>query len=106
MKRRRELRTTTVKCGLATHLTDTGQPVLPVVEQAVRAITQISIEGSRLVNLLLVDLAERGQPLPRVNQTFIRRCFARCWAGLDPADKTRMARSSSTPGGSIAPRPS
>ncbi|MCA9182263.1 MAG: hypothetical protein KDA51_12445, partial [Planctomycetales bacterium] len=84
MKRRRELRTTTVKCGLATHLTDTGQPVLPVVEQAVRAITQISIEGSRLVNLLLVDLAERGQPLPNVTLTFIRRCFARCWAEAQP----------------------
>ena len=78
------MRTTTIKCGLVKYTKHEAKAIVPVVRRAVRAVTQTAIEGSRLVNLLLVDLAERGQPFPDVTLTFIRRCFARCWTEARP----------------------
>jgi len=82
-KRNRLAHTSTIKCALRKQCK--VEEVVPVIQRAVRAATQVSIEGSRFLNLLLLDLCARGEPLPDVNLTFIRRCFARCGHEASPA---------------------
>ena len=46
-----------------------------LIEDAVKRLTQILAEGSRLLYLVLLRYPEEGLPIPEINQTFINRVF-------------------------------
>ena len=49
--------------------------IAEVLEDAVKRLTQILAEGSRLLSLVLLHHLESGLPIPVINQTFIYRVF-------------------------------
>ena len=59
------------------------------IEQAVRAITQISAEGSRFLNFILLRRLRDSLPLPTIDSTFVRRVFSRIWAEAGGWRRTR-----------------
>ena len=58
-KLRKTQKSTVIKCGLLKRVRPLAKEIVPLIESAVLGITRIAIQGSRLINLILLDLSER-----------------------------------------------
>ena len=76
-KKQKALRHVTIKAALLKALR--VKALRDPIDSAVAAVTQITAEGSRFLNLLLLDCCERGVPLPRIDLSFVRQVFCRFW---------------------------
>jgi hypothetical protein len=65
----------TTKIGLGPLLID--RRLQPVIEDAVKRLTQITFEGSRLLNLVVLQILASEDDIPSLdfNSSFVRRCF-------------------------------
>jgi len=51
---------------------------------------QMAVQGSLLLNLVLLAQLERGPELLPVTDTFIRQCFSQFWANAQPRDSDSL----------------
>ena len=68
---------TTIKTPLLKYLKQPYTILRPIIEQWVETVTHLRIEGSRFLNVLLMDRVDQGLDLPEMNDSFIRLTFSR-----------------------------